>query len=140
MLYPQKVYPYKTLVSSLQEFLMRPGFKDSCSHWKGIGQSIFSRDIYDDQVWKDFQNFQGEPFLSSSEGLSLGLMLNVDWFQPYKYCSYSVGAIYLVIMNLPRSVRFKRCNVILIGILPGPSEPKANWIERMWDMSNLAYQ
>ena len=27
-------------------------------------------------------------------------------------------------MNLPRAVRFKRKNVILVGILPGPSEPR----------------
>ena len=27
-------------------------------------------------------------------------------------------------MNLPRSMRFKRENIILLGILPGPSEPK----------------
>ena len=50
-------------------------------------------------------------------------MLNVDWFQPYKRTTCSVGAIYLTIMNLPRSVRFKRENVILVGILPGPHEP-----------------
>ena len=27
-------------------------------------------------------------------------------------------------MNLPRSVRFKRENVILVGVIPGPAEPK----------------
>ena len=31
--------------------------------------------------------------------------------------------MYLTIMNLPRSVRFKRENVILIAIIPGPNEP-----------------
>lgn len=77
-------------------------------------------DIYDGQVWKDFQVVSGQPFLSGPYGL--GLMVNVDWYQPYTTCS--VGAIYLTIMNLPRSIRFKRENVILIGVLPGPSEPK----------------
>ena len=51
-------------------------------------------------------------------------MLNLDWFQPFKHTAYSVGVIYLTIMNLPRSVRFKRENILLIGILPGPSEAK----------------
>ena len=34
--------------------------------------------------------------------------------------------MYLVLMNLPRSERFKPENVILVGIIPGPSEPKLN--------------
>ena len=36
---------------------------------------------------------------------------------------YSVGVIYLVIMNLPRVVRYKQENVLIVGIIPGPSEP-----------------
>lgn len=34
--------------------------------------------------------------------------------------------IYLAIMNLPRAVRFKRENIIIVGLLPGPSEPSKN--------------
>lgn len=37
---------------------------------------------------------------------------------------YSVGAIYLIIQNLPRCMRYKRENVILVGLIPGPKEPK----------------
>lgn len=53
-------------------------------------------------------------------------MLNVDWFQPFKRRSdYSVGVIYFVIMNLPRSETFKFENVILGGVIPSlESEPK----------------
>ena len=50
-------------------------------------------------------------------------MLNIDWFQPYKHRIYSIGVIYLAIMNLPRAIRFKRENIIIIGLLPGPAEP-----------------
>ena len=49
--------------------------------------------------------------------------MNVDWFQPFKHTSYSVGAIYLVIMNLPRALRFHPENIIICGIIPGPKEP-----------------
>ena len=45
-------------------------------------------------------------------------MLNVDWFQPFKHCTDSLGAIYLVIMNLPRRERYKHENVILAGLIP----------------------
>lgn len=54
---------------------------------------------------------------------SLSLIMNVDWFQPFKHRTYSVGVIYLAIMNLPRPIRFKRENIIIVGLIPGPSEP-----------------
>ena len=63
-------------------------------------------------------------------------MLNVDWFQPYKHlASYSVGAIYLIIMNLQRSEKFKRENVIVAGIIPNmDKEPPPNtFIQPMVD-------
>ena len=60
-------------------------------------------------------------FLSAT--LCYGLMLSVDWFQPYDHFTYSIGVIYLVIMNLPRAYRYKRQNIIRVGIIPGPSEP-----------------
>lgn len=37
---------------------------------------------------------------------------------------YSVGAIYLIVLNLPRHERFKEENIILVGMTPGPNEPK----------------
>ena len=41
------------------------------------------------------------------------------------YCTgYSVGAIYLVVQNLPRQIRYKMENIILVGVIPGPKEPK----------------
>lgn len=50
--------------------------------------------------------------------------MNIDWFQPFKDISYSVGVIYDVILNLPRNIRYKDCNVIIVGVIPGPKEPK----------------
>ena len=32
--------------------------------------------------------------------------------------------IYLAIQNLPRSERYKEENIMLVGLIPGPSEPK----------------
>ena len=61
------------------------------------------------------------PFLLGEN--TFGLMLNVDWYQPYKHSTYSIGVMYLVVMNLPRSERYRRRNLIVVGIIPGPSEP-----------------
>ena len=37
---------------------------------------------------------------------------------------YSTGVIYLTILNLPRNERYKPENIIVVGIIPGPKEPK----------------
>ena len=37
-----------------------------------------------------------------------------------------MGIIYLVIENLPQSERFKVENMIVVGCIPGPKEPKGN--------------
>ena len=48
------------------------------------------------------------------------IILNIHWLQPYEHTAYSVGVIYLGILNLPHSIRYKWENVILFGV-PGPS-------------------
>ena len=42
------------------------------------------------------------------------------------YENHSVGVIYLVLVNLPREIRFRKKNVIIIGVIPGPKKPKGN--------------
>jgi hypothetical protein len=81
-------------------------------------------DIFDGRIWCDFQMYEGVPF--SAAPRNYGLMLNVDWMQPFDHTIYSVWVLYLVLMNLLRNERFKRENVILVGIIPGPSEPPLN--------------
>lgn len=56
----------------------------------------------------------------------MGVMLNVDWCQPFKHINYSCGVIYMVLANLPSEERFKPENVMIVGVIPGPSEPKGN--------------
>ena len=73
-------------------------------------------------MWKKFLAYNGESFLADE--CSYGMMLNLDWFQPYKHLLYSVGAIYLSIFNVPRQSRYKLENICLIGIIPGPREPE----------------
>ena len=51
-------------------------------------------------------------------------MLNVDWVQVFSHTTYSLGIIYAVILNLPRSERYKEENVMVLGVIPGPTEPK----------------
>ena len=121
VLYPRKIYCYNSLSSSLQELLLRPGFVEECNHWRDRPCSNMIRDVYDGKIWKKFLNVEGSPFLAGP--FSYALILNIDWFQPYSHTVASVGVVYLAIMNLPRHLRYKRKNMLLIGIIPGPSEP-----------------
>ena len=50
--------------------------------------------------------------------------MNVDWFEPLERGVYSSGIIYLTLLNLPRNERYKTENIIIVGIIPGPREPK----------------
>lgn len=79
-------------------------------------------DIYDGNVWNFFCSDNCHNFLRSPYNLLLAL--NVDWFEPFERGVYAVGAIYLTILNVPRSIRYKTENVILVGVIPGPKEPK----------------
>ena len=120
-LVPFVTYSYHPVHLSLRRMALQPGFLSSCKRWRHRESLIpFDHfgDIYDGSVWKSFRS----DFLSAP--YSYLLTMNVDWFQPYKHVQYSVGVIYLTIQNLPREERFKQKNVLLVGIIPGPKEPK----------------
>ena len=80
--------------------------------------------IYDGKVWNDFLSPSGVPFLSVP--YNFALTLNVDWFQPFKHSNYSAAAMYVSAQNLPRRERYTNDNVFLLGVIPGPHEPKKN--------------
>jgi hypothetical protein len=122
ILYPFLVYCYRVEVI-LQQVLQRPNIEKWCEEWRYTQRKEDSYSyVYDGRIWQDFMNYNGSPFLS--EPNNLALMLNKDFFQPYKHLKgHSVGAIYCIIMNLPRAIRYKQENVLLIGLIPGPKEP-----------------
>ena len=78
--------------------------------------------MYDGKIWQNFKIYEEKQFLLAP--YTYALMLNIDWFQPCKHTTYSIGAIYLTIMNLPQNKRFRQENVLIDGLIPGPNEPK----------------
>lgn len=120
---PYKTYPYMPLSKSLSRLLNKENFVSSCEKWRSrftLDQHFC--DVYDGHIWKFYNSSAGKNFLASPYHYLL--TMNVDWFEPYERSVYSVGAIYLTIQNLPREERYKPENIILVGIIPGPSEPK----------------
>ena len=121
VLYPLLTYCYLGLENSILSLFRQAHMYELLvnSATKYRPSSVLT-DVHNGNIWAEFQTFNGKPFLS--DPLCLALCMNVDWFQPHKHVTYSFGIIYLPIMNLPREERYKRENILLIGILPGPQE------------------
>ncbi|CAB3980413.1 Hypothetical predicted protein [Paramuricea clavata] len=118
------MFCYQSIVATLKQFVMRSGFTERCELWRSreirTGHQIMC-DVFEGRIWKDFMTFDDSSFLASP--WNYAFMLNVDWMQPFDHTEYSIGVMYLVLMNLPRNERFKRENIFLVGIIPGPNEP-----------------
>ena len=120
---PCMLYPKPSIRQQLSMLYQRPGFENmlKLSGVQREGDNVYS-DIYDGKVWKTFP-FDGNPFFTSETATTnLGLLFNLDWFQPFTYTQHSTGAIYASICSLPRSERNKPDNIIYFGFLSGPKE------------------
>ena len=89
-------------------------------------QADIFEDVWDGELWRTFQYdpTDGTDLLCKTENIAL--MLNVDWVKPFKRNQYKFGVIYLSILNLPRSERMLKKWTLVVGIIPGPSEPKTH--------------
>ena len=124
---PELIYPFAGIQEQLAVMFRRKSFENSLQHW--ANRSEFDNiltDIYDGHIWKTFKETDAETspkfFRAEVADSHLGLMLNLDWFQPFDGTTHSTEVLYAAICNLPRDIRFKRENLIIIGILPGPNE------------------
>jgi hypothetical protein len=127
---PELIFPFAGIREQLAAMYRRKGFENSLRHWANrSGFDDILTDIYDGRVWKTFKGTDDVNFFRPEVADShLGLMLNLDWFQPFDGTSHSTGVLYAAICNLPRDIRFKRENLLIISILPGPNEVRLHKI------------
>lgn len=124
---PILIYPYKSVISSVKEFFLRPGFEDDIARTnRKKGNDSYYGDIQDGKMWKKQLDCYGMSF--HCDDTSISFSLNVDWFQPFDNVTYSCGAIYLSINSIPREDRYKEENILLVGIMPGGKEAKTDRI------------
>jgi hypothetical protein len=115
---PRMFYPKPSIRQQLSMLYQRPGFENMLKSSGFQRRGDIYSDIYDGKVWKTFP-FDGSTFFGPETATThLGLLFNLDWFQPFTYTQHSTGAIYASICNLPRSERNKPENIIYFGFLP----------------------
>lgn len=81
-----------------------------CNLWRKRESGHVICDVYEGHKWASMI-----PWLDEEGYTSLLLQFNIDWFCPYTNVPYSFGAIYATILNLPREIRFKEENVLIVG-------------------------
>jgi hypothetical protein len=128
------VYPYLSITDQLRLITSRHGVEDAMVDWCGrlpaaareAGGQEWMGDIVDGSVWAEFQTMPDsqEPLLMPY-GNGLGLLYNTDGFQPADDRQYCVTANYLVILNLPRHLRYRKENMVLVGLIPDGSHSNA---------------
>ncbi len=132
ILYPYLAYCYISIQESLEKLLLEPSFFEKCEQWRSRAVPEENlKDVYDGNVWKEFQSWNGKPFLCKP--YCFGLTINLDWFRPFKHSEYSIGAIYLTIMNLPRNERNKQSDD-----LNGFLAPLVKELNELWEGSLLS--
>lgn len=85
-----------------------------CNKWR---QRVSQDGVYGD--WFDADRFKQERdwVTDNNYDLNLCLLINIDWWQPFKRTIHSMGAIYGSILNLPRDIRQKHDNIMTLGMM-----------------------
>lgn len=128
---PIRTYTYQSLISWVGRMLSRPEIErmleQSIAHECPQLPTAHVDDVLHSPEVAAFE-FRGRPFLRR-EGSEMRLLFSlfIDWFNPHGNrqagASISSGVIFMACLNLPPEVRFKRENIYLAGVLPGPKAP-----------------
>ena len=134
---PVLTYPYRKLESWLVSMLSRVGVAIQMkAAWKPSEGGIY-KDVFDAPGVQDFLGPDGKTAFSVQTDHSVHLVFSlfVDWFNPFGNKkagkTHSIGAIYLICMNLPPHLRYRPENIYLAGIIPGPHEPQLHQINHL---------
>ena len=90
-------------------------------------------DIYNRKIWKYFPlyidiSISSKFFTHKKANFNLEIMINLNWFQLFESLIYSCEVIYGIICNLPYDIRFKKENILTLGLLLESNEVKLEQI------------
>ncbi|EGN97905.1 hypothetical protein SERLA73DRAFT_74155 [Serpula lacrymans var. lacrymans S7.3] len=108
---PFKVFAYQPLSSWLARLFSRPDLETYMdSVWDPATSGDEWRDIWDATALHELKGPDGKPYAVKPPGAAhLVFSLFVDWFNPY---------------GNKKAGKYKLENVYLVGLIPGPHEPK----------------
>ncbi len=129
---PFLVFPYRAVEAWLRDMLGRLELlRTMRAAWDAPPAGRWS-DIFHAPALRNFLGPDGKtPFSKQPNGsVHLVFSLFIDWFNPFgnKQAgkSHSVGAIYMICLNLPIDLRYRPENIYLVAIIPGPKEPETH--------------
>ena len=121
---PAKSFTYFPLKPRLIRMFETPRLSEMIqSHKESLDSSSdVVYDIQQSHAWKHAYSSDG-PYRGDVRGISLALC--ADGVNPFHInrVQYSMCPIVLSLLNLPRHIRYKFSNMMLVGIIPGPKEP-----------------
>ena len=120
----------------LGELLCRPGMEDLLDRDVSPRKDGTMHDIWDGPELHALLGVDGNAFIhrDGSEGRYI-FSFCMDGFNPFQLKQAgkkaSAVAMYMICMNLPPEDRYKMENMFLVGIIPGPHEPRKEEINHL---------
>ena len=133
---PMQRFIYHEFKEWLGEILCRPGMEDMLDRDVSPNKHGIMRDIWDAPELHNVMGTDGKPFIcrDGSEGRYI-FSFCMDGFNPFQLKQAgkkaSVVGMYMICLNLPPEERYKLENMFLVGIIPGPHEPKKEEINHL---------
>lgn len=117
-------FPFRDPTSFVADLFSRPQLEEAMDSMRADVREP-CEDIWDAELLANFDGPDGLPFYHRQGHLAFALA--IDWFNPYMNLEskkkWSIGAVYLICLNIPPESRYKIENVCLVAIIPGPKEP-----------------
>lgn len=150
---PRQKFTYIKIGARLAAMLSDPDLSKSLRyHYNYDCSSLVVRDVFDSEHYRELCREEvivdgqktGRAFFSNPQDFALGL--STDGFQLFKRGNYDAWPLILVNYNLPPEVRSLMDNILILGVIPGPHQPKDidsylhGFIEEMVELARDGYR
>ncbi|KAJ2912507.1 hypothetical protein MD484_g7906, partial [Candolleomyces efflorescens] len=129
---PIRPYVMQDFTDFRARLYSRPGIEEMIRRYhrrclENVGSPMVS-DINEAAAIRGFKDCEGNTFVDSKEEIRTVWSLSYDGYNPFHNKasgkSASVGAIGMACLSLPPSIRTKPENLYLVGLVPGPRQPR----------------